>query len=252
MNKGFTMKYNFSDKVAMVTGAGSGIGQAVSLLLAQYNCALCLVDLSQENLDKTLAQLPNNQNVIIKIGDVSDPVFLEQCVNEIAKHFQRLDFAFNNAGMASPALSVSELPIDVWNRVIDVNLNSVFYSMHFQLPLMLKSGGGSIVNTSSILGTVATKNRSAYTAAKHAVSGLSKAAALDYADQNIRINSIHPGYIDTPLIANFDLEIMRAKHPVARLGTATEIANLVVFLLSNDATFITGANYAIDGGYTAQ
>src|SRR5690606_28598362 len=118
--------------------------------------------------------------------------------------------------------------------------------------LMLKNGGGSIVNTSSILGTVATENRAAYITAKHGVTGLSKAAALDYAQQNIRVNSIHPGYIETPLIRNVQTEATRSKHPIQRLGTVDEVANLVIFLLSDQASFITGANYAIDGGYTTQ
>lgn len=124
--------------------------------------------------------------------------------------------------------------------------------MYYQIPLMLEQGQGSIVNTSSILGTVATKNRSAYITAKHGVTGLTKAAALDFAEQNIRVNSIHPAYVETPLIANFDTESIRLKHPIGRMGKTDEIANLVAFLLSEDASFITGANYAIDGGYIAQ
>ncbi|WP_353142174.1 SDR family NAD(P)-dependent oxidoreductase [Acinetobacter pragensis] len=246
------MKYNFENKVAMITGAGSGIGQAASLLLASYGCNLCLVDLNEENLSQTKARIKQDVEILIKVGDVTDTVFLKQCVDVIDDKFKRLDFAFNNAGMASAALSIADLEIEMWNKQINVNLNSIFYCMHYQIPLMLKTGGGAIVNTSSILGTVAARNRSAYIAAKHGVTGLSKAAALDYADQNIRVNSIHPGYIETPLIAHFDTAEIERKHPMQRLGKASEIAELVSFLLSGDASFVTGANYAIDGGYVTQ
>lgn len=246
------MKYNFKNKVAMITGAGSGIGQATSLLLASYGCNLCLIDLNEEKLIQTKAKITQNTDVLLKVGDVTDTVFLKQCVDAIDVAFKRLDLAFNNAGMASAILSIADLEVEMWNKQINVNLNSIFYCMHYQIPLMLKTGGGAIVNTSSILGTVATKNRSAYIAAKHGVTGLSKAAALDYADQNIRVNSIHPGYIETPLIAHFDTTEIEQKHPMLRLGKANEIAELVSFLLSEDASFVTGANYAIDGGYVTQ
>ena len=246
------MQYHFKNKVAMVTGAGSGIGQAVSILLAKHGCKLCLIDLNEVALDETLRLSGSQTDILIQVGDVSNVEFIQSCIQQIDQQFSRLDFAFNNAGISSPIKSITDLSMEIWHNQINVNLNSIFYCLHFQIPLMLKNGGGSIVNTSSILGTVATENRAAYITAKHGVTGLSKAAALDYAQQNIRVNSIHPGYIETPLIRNIQTEKTRRKHPIQRLGTVDEVANLVIFLLSDQASFITGANYAIDGGYTTQ
>lgn len=246
------MQYHFENKVAMVTGAGSGIGQAASILLAKYGCKLCLIDINQNHLAETVRLIGSHVDILLQVGDVSNVEFMQSCIKQIDQHFSGLDFAFNNAGIASPVKSIADLSIETWHKQIDVNLNSIFYCLHFQIPLMLKNGGGSIVNTSSILGTVATQNRAAYITAKHGVTGLSKAAALDYAQQNIRVNSIHPGYVETPLIRQVQTEEIQIKHPIQRLGTVDEVANLVIFLLSDQASFITGANYAIDGGYTTQ
>lgn len=246
------MQYHFENKVAMVTGAGSGIGQAASILLAKYGCKLCLIDINQNHLAETVRLIGSHVDILLQVGDVSNVEFMQSCIEQIDQHFSGLDFAFNNAGIASPVKSIADLSIETWHKQIDVNLNSIFYCLHFQIPLMLKNGGGSIVNTSSILGTVATQNRAAYITAKHGVTGLSKAAALDYAQQNIRVNSIHPGYVETPLIRQVHTEEIQIKHPIQRLGTVDEVANLVIFLLSDQASFITGANYAIDGGYTTQ
>lgn len=124
--------------------------------------------------------------------------------------------------------------------------------MHYQIPLMLKNDGGAIVNMSSMLGLIATKNRAPYVTSKHAVTGMSKAVALDYADQNIRVNSVHPGYIETPLIVHIDHDALAKKHPVGRLGKAEEVAALVSFSFSDEAKFITGSQYVIDGGYSIQ
>lgn len=246
------MQYHFENKVAMVTGAGSGIGQAASILLAKYGCKLCLIDINRNHLAETVRLIGSHVDILLQVGDVSNVEFMQSCIEQIDQHFSGLDFAFNNAGIASPVKSIADLSIETWHKQIDVNLNSIFYCLHFQIPLMLKNGGGSIVNTSSILGTVATQNRAAYITAKHGVTGLSKAAALDYAQQNIRVNSIHPGYVETPLIRKVQTEEIQIKHPIQRLGTVDEVANLVIFLLSDQASFITGANYAIDGGYTTQ
>lgn len=138
---------------------------------------------------------------------------------------------------------------------MDVNLHSVFYGIHYQVPAMIESGGGSIVNTSSILGIVGDANALPYVAAKHGVSGMTKSAALHYAAQGVRINSVHPGYIDTPLLDGLPRDVYDALvnlHPIGRLGSSEEVATLVLFLLSDEASFITGSQHLVDGGYTAQ
>lgn len=162
----------------------------------------------------------------------------------------------NNAGIGGPSAPTAEYPLDGWHRVIDTNLNSVFYGMRYEIPAIIASGGGAIVNMASILGTVAFANAPAYVAAKHGVVGLTKTAAVEYAKLGIRINSIGPGFIDTPLIAkNLDesaLSYVRGLHPMGRLGTSEEVAALTAFLLSDEAYFITGSYHLVDGGYVAQ
>ena len=240
------------NKVAMITGAASGIGRAVAEQLAAQQCQLCLVDQNADALEALAEILGKQVRVIIFTGDLSQADFVENVVARIEQQFGRLDYALNNAGVTSSAQPLHELTLETWNSVLGVNLNSVFYGLKAQIPLMLKSGGGSVVNTSSMLGLVATQNRAAYVTSKHAVTGLSKAAALDYAQQNIRVNSVHPGYIETPLISHIDQQMLIQKHPIGRLGTPQEVAELICFLLSDQASFITGAQYVIDGGYTIQ
>ncbi|AXY57613.1 SDR family oxidoreductase [Acinetobacter chinensis] len=240
------------NKVAMITGAASGIGLAVAEQLAAQQCQLCLVDQNADALEALAEILGKQVKVITFTGDLSQADFVENVVVQIEQQFGRLDYALNNAGVTSPAQPLHELTLETWNSVLGVNLNSVFYGLKAQIPLMLKSGGGAVVNTSSMLGLVATQNRAAYVTSKHAVTGLTKAAALDYAQQNIRVNSVHPGYIETPLISHIDQQMLIQKHPIGRLGTPQEVAELICFLLSEQASFITGAQYVIDGGYTIQ
>jgi NAD(P)-dependent dehydrogenase (short-subunit alcohol dehydrogenase family) len=152
-------------------------------------------------------------------------------------------------------MPVGDYTIEGWDYVISINLNGVFYGMRYQLPAMLASGGGSIINMSSILGIVGFANSAAYVAAKHGVIGLTKTAALEYANENIRVNSICPGFIKTPLLDKLDTETIKyleAKHPIGRLGKAEEVAELAVWLASSKASFVTGSYYTVDGGYTAQ
>lgn len=238
--------------MVMITGAASGIGKAVAIKMAEQGCQLCLIDLNRELLTELERQLSPQTKIMSFCGDVTEPTFIQTVVEQISKQFGRLDFALNNAGITSAAKGIADIELAEWQRVMDVNINSLYYCMHYQIPLMIKSGGGAIVNMSSMLGLIGTKNRAAYVTSKHAVTGMSKAVALDYADRNIRVNSVHPGYIETPLIAHIDHEALIAKHPVGRLGTAEEVAALVNFLFSDEAKFITGAQYVIDGGYAIQ
>ena len=166
-----------------------------------------------------------------------------------------MHIAVNNAGIGGPIGTVGEYPVDGWDKVIGVNLSGVFYGMRYQIPAMLAAGGGSIVNMASILSKVGTKGSAAYAAAKHGVIGLTESAALEYADQKIRINAVGPGYITTPLLDALDEATTKALvglHPMGRLGTAEEVAELALWLNSDKASFVTGAYYNVDGGYLAQ
>jgi NAD(P)-dependent dehydrogenase (short-subunit alcohol dehydrogenase family) len=188
--------------------------------------------------------------------DVSVPDQVAAMVKYAVDTYGRLDVAVNNAGIGGAQSPTGEHPIDEWKKVVDVNLNGVFYGLRYEIPAMLESGGGSIVNMASILGSVGFANSPAYVAAKHGVVGLTKTAAIEYAAQGIRINSVGPGFIHTPLLDNnLDDEMMTAiasMHPIQRMGSSQEVANLVTFLCSDEAAFCTGSYYLVDGGYTAQ
>ena len=177
-------------------------------------------------------------------------------VKEAIKKYGSLDIAVNNAGIGVPIGQTGEYPINGWQKVIDINLSGVFYGMRYQIPEMLKAGGGSIVNMASILGYVGSANSPAYVAAKHGVLGLTKTAAIEYASRNIRVNAVGPGYIITPLLTKNlteeQLESIKGLHPIGRLGEAYEVAELVLWLSSGKASFVTGSYYNIDGGYLAR
>ncbi|MCC6411890.1 MAG: SDR family oxidoreductase, partial [Saprospiraceae bacterium] len=189
-------------------------------------------------------------------ADVSSAADNERLVNETLITYGALHIACNNAGIGGPQGPVGEYPIDGWDKVIGINLSGVFYGMRYQIPAMLKSGGGAVVNIASILGQAGTPGSSAYVAAKHGVVGLTKSAALEYSAQGIRVNSVGPGYIKTPLLTkNLTDDVIQslvALHPIGRLGEASEVAELVFWLSSDNASFVTGAYYAVDGGYLAQ
>lgn len=251
------MSYDFKGKVAVVTGAASGIGAAIARALAADGAKVLVADLD-------LAGAEQVANAIKVSGgtarahevNVADAVEVEAMVDAAKAAFGGLHLAVNNAGIGGPAAITGEYPLDGWHKVIDINLNGVFYGMRYQLPAIVASGGGAIVNMASILGSVGFATAPAYVAAKHAVVGLSKVAAIEYAKHGVRINSIGPGFIDTPLLSkNLDeatLTVIRGMHPVGRLGTSEEVAALTAFLLSDDASFITGSYHLVDGGYVAQ
>ncbi len=248
---------SLSNKVALVTGASMGIGEAIALLYASEGAKVIVADINEEAGMKVVAKIMSKGGEAFFIkADTSIPADQERLVNETVKKYGGLHIACNNAGIGGPMGLTGQYPIDGWNKVIGVNLSGVFYGMHYQLPAMLASGGGSIVNISSILGAVGTKNSPAYVAAKHGVVGLTKATALEYADQNIRINAVGPGYIKTPLLTNAldeaTLKYIATLHPMGRLGESSEVAELVYWLSSPKSSFVTGSYYAIDGGYLAQ
>lgn len=248
---------NLENKIALVTGGGSGIGKAIALLYASEGAKIVVSDVNETGGNETVSEIKaKGGDAIFVKADTSKPDDSKNVVEQAVKKFGGLHIAVNNAGIGGPLLPVGEYPIDGWDKVISVNLSGVFYGMRYQIPAMLSSGGGSIVNMASILGKVGTKGSPAYVAAKHGVVGLTEAAALEYADKKIRINSIGPGYIVTPLLTkSLDSAAMKAlegMHPIGRLGTSEEVAELALFLNSDKASFITGSYYNIDGGYLAQ
>lgn len=245
------------DRVALVTGAGSGIGRAIAEQYAAEGASVVVSDIDESGGAETVAGIEGRGGRAIFVrADASNPEDGERLVRAAVDAFGALHVAANNAGIGGDSAPVGEYPIEDWNRVIAVNLSGVFYGMRHQIPAMLAAGGGSIVNVSSILGQVGFRNAPAYAAAKHGVIGLTRSAALEYAARKIRVNAVGPAFIRTPLIEKDLTAVEREKlvwlHPIGRLGEPAEVAELVTWLSSERASFVTGAYYAIDGGYLAQ
>lgn len=248
---------DFYGKVAIVTGGASGIGAAVARQLAQGGAEVVVADLDGAAAERLAAELRSGGGRAHGVAvDVADAASVERMVAFAVGTCGGLHLAVNNAGIGGPIAPVADYPLDGWRSVIDVNLNGVFYSMKYEIAAMLASGGGAIVNMASILGSVGTPGSSAYVATKHALLGLTRAAALEVAEQGVRINAVGPGYIDTPLLSNnLDPETLgqlAGLHPVGRIGRPEEVSALTCFLLSDAASFITGSYHLADGGYTAR
>lgn len=241
------------NKVAIVTGGSSGIGRSVSLLYAFEGAKVVVSDLNEKGGEETvdIIRKKSGQAVFIR-ADVSNPSDCEMLVKKTVENYGGLHIACNNAGIGGTLAVTGEYPIDDWNKVISVNLSGAFYGMRYQIPEMLRSGKGSIVNMSSILGAVGFRKAPAYTAAKHGLIGLTKSAALEYGEMNIRINAVGPAFIKTPMIESIDEKHLIPLHPIGRLGTPEEVAELVIFLSTDKSSFITGNYFAVDGGYLAQ
>ena len=247
----------FEGKVALVTGGASGIGEACVFTFARGGAKVAIVDLNAELGEKTATAVRQSggEAAFFKV-DVTDPQAVERMVADTIARFGRLDIAVNNAGIGGEAKPTGEYSLESWRKVIDTNLSAVFYCMRYEIPRMLEQGQGVIVNMASILGTVGYATAPAYVAAKHGVVGLTKSAALEYGKQGLRINSVGPGFIKTPLLAGALDEQAQAYlsglHAMGRMGEAQEVADLVAYLCSDEATFLTGGYYLVDGGYTAQ
>ncbi|SNR60030.1 MULTISPECIES: SDR family NAD(P)-dependent oxidoreductase [Hymenobacter] len=248
------MEKQLAGKVALVTGAASGIGKAIAELYAQQGASVLVSDVDAEKGQQLVAEITQaGGQAQFQRTDVSDPTQCEALVQKAVSAFGQLDIACNNAGIGGELNPVGKYSLEGWKKVIDVNLNSVFFCLKYELAVM--QAGGSIINMASILGQVGTPNSAAYAAAKHAVVGLTQSAALEYATQGIRINAVGPGYIETPLLKDLPVtqkQQLVALHPLGRLGRAEEIAELVLWLSSDKASFVTGSYYPIDGGYLAR
>ena len=243
-------------KVAIITGAGSGIGKATAELFAKEGAKVIVSDINEANGKSVVDEIKKEGGEAFFVkADSSKPEDNEALVRRSLEKYGSLDIAVNNAGIGGPLGETGKYPLDGWKKVIDINLSGVFYGLRYQIPAM-EGKGGTIVNIASILGTTATKFSPAYVAAKHGVVGLTKAAALEYADKKIRINAVGPGYIRTPLVENtLDAETMKGLvglHPIGRLGEAQEIAEMILWLASSKSSFATGAYFPVDGGYLAQ
>jgi NAD(P)-dependent dehydrogenase (short-subunit alcohol dehydrogenase family) len=251
------MAYDYTDKVALVTGGGSGIGEACAQTLARSGARVVVADFDDANGRRVADAIKaaGGTASFVKV-DVSDSAQVEAMVEHTVEVFGGLNVAVNNAGIGGAQAPTGEYPLESWRQVIGVNLDGVFYGMRFEIPAMLESGGGSIVNMASILGSVGFANSPAYVSAKHGVLGLTKTAAIEYSTKGIRVNSVGPGFIRTPLLDNnldeATLGVIASMHPIQRLGEAQEVANLVAFLGSDEASFCTGGYYLVDGAYTAQ
>lgn len=247
---------DLTGKIALVTGGASGIGAACAKMLAKQGAHVAVIDLNLQNIQPVVDAINSAGGKAIALSaDVSNEAAIAKAVTDTTAQLEGLHIAVNCAGIGGNIGPLADQTAEDWRRVLAVNLDGVFYSMRHEIPAILKSGGGSIINIASVFGQLAFANSSGYVAAKHGVVGLSKNAAIEYATQGIRVNSVGPSSIRTPLLSPVPselLEKMTQLHPVKRLGEPEEVAAVVTFLASDEASFVTGSHYTVDGGYSAQ
>jgi NAD(P)-dependent dehydrogenase (short-subunit alcohol dehydrogenase family) len=243
-------------KIALITGGSSGIGKATAQAFIKHGAKVIIADISVETGEQVVKDLKQGGGEALFVRtDVSDAAAVEAMVRKTVDTFGRLDYAFNNAGIEGDSAPTGEVDWDNLDRVININLKGVMYCMRYEIPAMLQTGGGAIVNTASIAGIVGFPNLAPYVASKHAVAGMTRTAAMEYSKHNIRVNAIAPGVILTPMVersfSEEQMEGLAEEKPLGRLGQPDEIADSVIFLCSDSASFITGHILVADGGYTA-
>jgi NAD(P)-dependent dehydrogenase (short-subunit alcohol dehydrogenase family) len=249
----------FQGKVAIVTGGTSGIGRAAAVAYGREGARVVVAGRRAAEGEETvrLLRAQGGEGMFVTT-DVSKAAQVKELVERTMQKFGRLDFAFNNAGVEQAPTPFLEQKVEIYDQVMDINVKGVWLSMQHEIPAMLKSGGGAIVNTSSIAGVVAFPGTEIYAASKHAVIGLTKAAAVEFAKQGIRVNAVLPAAIETDMYRRFvgdkaeNEAMMRAMHPIGRIGTPEEIADAVIWLSSSKSSFLVGHSLLVDGGYTAQ
>lgn len=253
------MENLMTNKIGIVTGAGDGIGRASALAFAKAGATVVVSDISEEGGNETVRLIKEQGGTAQFIKcNVAEEEDVKNLVNETVEQFGRLDWAHNNAGIGAPTAPVTEIKTEQWQRAIDVTLTGTFLCLKYEIPAMLESGGGAIVNTASTGGLVGTPGLSPYISAKHGVNGLTKSAALEFGKQNIRINSICPGMTRTSAVetwsknAEEQAKAFEAGIPMGRMGVPNEQANAAVWLCSEQSSFITGVNLPVDGGETAE
>ena len=248
---------NFHGKVALVTGSTTGIGAVVADYLHKHGASVVIAARSKQLVERKANSLSSDRRKTLGIQcDVSNPEQVRCLIRDTASHFGRLDLAVNNAGTTGEHnKTIPEQTVENWEKVISATLSSVFYCMKYEIPEMLKSGGGAIVNLSAVNGLVGIAGLSPYTVAKHGVIGLTRTAALEFACKGIRVNAVAPGYVSTPRVNELPDSILRSfadSHPMKRMATMEEVAEFILFLLSDKSGFCTGGVYPIDGGYLAE
>jgi len=245
------------DKTAIITGAGSGIGRSIALSYAHNGAKVIVSDVDEDGGQATVEQIHASEGEALFFrADVSRAEDNRRLVEEAVNRYGALHIACNNAGIGGEQLPLGELSPASWDQVINVNLSGVFYGMRYQIPAMLEAGGGSIINVSSILGQVGFEGAGAYVATKHGLLGLTKNAALEYSAKGVRVNVVGPGFINTPLLSKNlsqeQMDMLAQLHPIGRIGEPEEVAELVLWLSSDRASFVTGAYYPVDGAYLAR
>ncbi|MFO8036078.1 MAG: SDR family oxidoreductase [Anaerolineales bacterium] len=245
-------------KVALITGGASGIGRTTAEFYAREGARVLVSDVDQEGGKETAHRIQSSGGEAVFFeADVSNPSDCEDMVAAAVDQFGQLDIACNNAGIAGEENLIADYSIEGWQQLVSINLSGVFYCMKYEIQAMLESGGGSIVNISSILGKVGLAGAPAYVSSKHGVVGLTETAAVEYGKDNIRVNAVGPGFISTPMISAMEedeeaYQQLVNMHPIGRIGEPEEVAELIIWLSSDKASFVTGAYYPIDGGYLAR
>jgi NAD(P)-dependent dehydrogenase (short-subunit alcohol dehydrogenase family) len=256
------MDMPLAGKIALITGAAGAIGVATATLLAMRGATIAAMDRTGADFGPLRAAIPDAARLTVLEGDVTDEASFAACVAATVKAHGKIDIFFNNAGIEGAAATIPDFPLDIFHKVIAVNVIGVFLGLKLVIPVMVKAGRGSIINSSSVAGLIGSAGMCAYVASKHAVVGLTKTAAVEWGAHGIRVNCINPGPIESRMMASIEKGLgpdaaaavhagIAAKVPMQRYGTVAEVAGVVGFLASDEAGYVSGASYTVDGGLTA-